>query len=308
MFKIFTKNLNKTHYFYFCSMKFPIFNLILTVFLFWLTIQIESSYEEYLAYFFILTVGIIHGSNDISLINFVTKRNKPSHRYLIAYVGLVLSTVIAFILLPALALVFFVAISCYHFGEQHFHNQIKHQNSVGRLLFFSYGLLIFGLLFYFNSERTASIINELIDYRLNKNQFLYLMSAGIFLTSILFVLNLKNFRSNFNPFQDVFLVLLFAILFKLASLLWAFAIYFIVWHSIPSLIDQIRALYGVSTKVNFIHYIKSSFIYWLISITGLAALYYATIYLDISFITIFFAFLAAITIPHVVVMYFLNKN
>ena len=94
----------------------------------------------------------------------------------------------------------------------------------------------------------------------------------------------------------------------MAALLWAFAIYFIVWHSIPSLIDQTKALYGESSKMNFINYIKSSIIYWLISIVGVIILYVLTIYFQINFITIFFAFLAAITVPHVIVMYLLNKN
>ncbi|WP_282043283.1 Brp/Blh family beta-carotene 15,15'-dioxygenase [Winogradskyella flava] len=289
-------------------MNFPTFNLILTVFLFWLTIQIGASHEEYLSYFFILTVGIIHGSNDISLIKVLTRNTGSLKKYLLLYVGVILATIVAFVSFPSLALFFFIIVSCYHFGEQHFHNQVQSQNTFSRLLFFGYGVLIFGLLFYFNSENTSIIINELIGYTLNENYFLWFMIAGAILTLVFSIYNIKNFKSSFNYFQELFLILLFAILFKMAALLWAFAIYFIVWHSIPSLVDQIGALYGKSNKLNVIQYIKSSFVYWLISIAGLYILYYTTTYFEIQFVTIFFAFLAAITIPHVVVMYFLNKN
>ncbi|WP_439152718.1 Brp/Blh family beta-carotene 15,15'-dioxygenase [Winogradskyella sp.] len=289
-------------------MKYPLFNLILTVFLFWLTIQIGSTYEEYLSYFFILTIGIVHGSNDISLIKVLTTKNKPTNKYLVFYIVVVLITVIAFVLYPTIALLFFVTVSCYHFGEQHFHNQIIKQSSVSNLLFFSYGVLIFGLLFYFNSENTSLIISELTGYTLAESHFFWFMVAGMILTILFYVLNFKNLKIEVNHFQEVFLILLFAILFKLAGLLWAFAIYFIVWHSIPSLMDQIKALYGTTNKANLIKYIKSSFVYWLISVLGLLILYYATTYFQIQFITLFFAFLAAITIPHVIVMYFLNKN
>ncbi|WP_299523838.1 Brp/Blh family beta-carotene 15,15'-dioxygenase [Winogradskyella sp.] len=289
-------------------MKFPVFNLILTVFLFWLTTQISTSYEEYLSYFFILTIGIIHGSNDISLIRVVKKQKKLSVKYLLFYIGLVLLNITAFLILPILALVFFVFISCYHFGEQHFHNQMTHLNLWARLLFLSYGCLIFGLLFYFNSESTSLIINELIGYALTEQQFLWFMGFGIVSTIILYGLNLKNFGQDTNHFQELFLIFLFAILFKLAALLWAFAIYFVVWHSIPSLMDQIKTLYGESNKVNIVQYIKSSFVYWLISIVGLVLLYVATTYFSINFVTVFFAFLAAITVPHVIVMYFLYRN
>lgn len=289
-------------------MKLSIFSLILTVFLFWLTTQIGSSYEEYLSYFLILTIGIIHGSNDISLIKVVKSGRKISNKYIGFYVGLILINIIAFLVSPTIALLFFVLVSCYHFGEQHFHNRIKKNNLPSRLLFLSYGSLIFGLLFYFNSDTTAVIINELIGYELTEQQFLWFLVIGLLSTLILYGINIKNFKEEFSHFQELFLILLFALLFKLAALLWAFAIYFIVWHSIPSLMDQIKALYGESNKVTFIQYIKSSFVYWLISIFGLGALYFATTFYQIEFITIFFAFLAAITVPHVIVMYFLNKN
>jgi Brp/Blh family beta-carotene 15,15'-monooxygenase len=289
-------------------MKFPVFSLIATVFLFWLTIQIDTDYEEYLSYFFILTVGIIHGSNDISLINLLTKASKPSLKYLAFYIGLVLFTVFAFASLPLIALIFFIVISCYHFGEQHFHRHIKNQNRKSKLLFFSYGLLIFGLLFYFNADSTSLIIYELVDVSITESQFMWFLIVDVVLTLVFFVLNKNNLKSGFDHFQELFLILLFTILFKLAALLWAFAIYFIIWHSIPSLLDQIRVLYGETNKISFIKYIKSSLLYWLISIFGLVLLYYFTTYFEIRFVTIFFAFLAAITIPHVIVMYFLNKN
>jgi hypothetical protein len=41
----------------------------------------------------------------------------------------------------------------------------------------------------------------------------------------------------------MFYLLLFTILFKSSSLIWGFAIYFVIWH-IPSIIDQIKFLNG----------------------------------------------------------------
>lgn len=289
-------------------MKFPIFNLILTVFLFWLTIQIESSYEVYLSYIFILSIGIIHGSNDISLIKILRKNQTLTKKYLAVYVALILFNITAFIVWPLIALLFFVIISCYHFGEQHFHSQIKTQNLYSRGLFLSYGILIFGLLFNFNSLDTSIIIEELTGFKFKESHFLWFLITGIISTVVFFILNIRNYKKELSYFQEIFLLLLFALLFNLAQLLWAFAIYFTVWHSIPSLLDQIKEIYGVSNKLNFIQYMKSSFAYWLISIVGLIILYYSTVYLKINFVTIFFAFLAAITVPHVIVMYFLNKN
>ena len=74
-------------------MNLSIINLVITVFLLWLTIQINSVYEVYLAYFFILTVGIIHGANDISLISLLTKNSRESRlKFLVFYLGLIVFT------------------------------------------------------------------------------------------------------------------------------------------------------------------------------------------------------------------------
>ena len=123
-----------------------------------------------------------------------------------------------------------------------------------------------------------------------------------------FFFNSSNFKSEVNLFEEIFLILLFSLLFKLATLLWAFAIYFIVWHSLPSLIDQASKLYGTFSRKSFFNYLKASIPTWLISLLGLSIVYYISTYIEIRFITLFFAFLAAITIPHVIVMFFLNKK
>ncbi|WP_461598828.1 Brp/Blh family beta-carotene 15,15'-dioxygenase [Winogradskyella sp.] len=295
-------------YSYLYLMKYPVLNLIITVFLFWLTIQIGKSSEEYLSYFFILTIGIMHGSNDISLIRVLRTNSSPNSNYLSLYIVLIIFNIVAFFILPFLALISFVFVSCYHFGEQHYHHLIKKRTINSMLFFLSYGALIFGLLFYNNFTATSAIINELTNVAIEQKYYLYFLLLGIGATIITTILNRKNFTSDFNYFQELFLILLFTLLFQLASLLWAFAIYFVVWHSLPSLIDQIKVLYGNSSKINLINYIRSSFVYWLISILGLVILYFSTQYFAINFITLFFAFLAAITVPHVIVMYFLNKN
>jgi Brp/Blh family beta-carotene 15,15'-monooxygenase len=90
-------------------------------------------------------------------------------------------------------------------------------------------------------------------------------------------------------------------------LIWGFAIYFILWHSIPSIINQVVYLKGEFNWKNFGSYIKTAFAYWLVSLIGIAVLY--LLFKDIKiFNALFFSFLAAITFPHVLVIYFLFKK
>jgi Brp/Blh family beta-carotene 15,15'-monooxygenase len=121
----------------------------------------------------------------------------------------------------------------------------------------------------------------------------------------LFILSLVVLQKNtiFKKQLPVNLVylLLFAIIFRNSNLIWAFAIYFIIWHSLPSIKDQICFLYGQYTFQNFVHYFKAALLYWLLSLIGIALLY-LLFRKEAVFTALFFSFLAAITFPHVLVI------
>ena len=289
-------------------MKLTVFNILFTLSLLILTLLVEQNVEYYLAYFFIISIGILHGSNDILLISHITKNNTNKLKYTILYIILILFTAIIFSTVPSFALLFFVIMSCYHFGEQHFHNKISNPNFSIKSIYMSYGMLIFGLIFYLNYEDTTIVINELTGYTMPERLFLSLIIFGSLLTTILLVMNRKKLGTNFKWFLEVSIIIILICVFKFASLIWAFAIYFVVWHSIPSLKNQIEELHGQINKVNFVKYFKASLINWIISVIGILVVYYLSDYFNIRFITLFFGFLAAITIPHVVVMYFLNQK
>jgi Brp/Blh family beta-carotene 15,15'-monooxygenase len=111
----------------------------------------------------------------------------------------------------------------------------------------------------------------------------------------------------FNFFEEIILIILLFIIFNIASLIAGFAIYFIIWHSIPSLRDQIVELHSDFNKNTILLYLKNSALYWLISIISLFILYYV-VNDDKLFISLFFSFLSAITFPHVLVMFNLFRK
>jgi Brp/Blh family beta-carotene 15,15'-monooxygenase len=102
-------------------------------------------------------------------------------------------------------------------------------------------------------------------------------------------------------FIELFYLLVFAILFKVSSLIWGFALYFIFWHSIPSILDQMLFLYGHTSGNAFKRYFKSAAVYWFVSLVGITVIYF--IFRDLKlFDALFFSFLASITFPHVLVI------
>jgi Brp/Blh family beta-carotene 15,15'-monooxygenase len=103
-------------------------------------------------------------------------------------------------------------------------------------------------------------------------------------------------------FIELITIILMILLFNFTSLILAFGSYFVLWHSFPSMKDQIKYLYGSYNFKNILFYVKASLLYWIASILSLI---FVKIYFTIpeSFlIPLFFSFMAAITFPHVLVI------
>jgi Brp/Blh family beta-carotene 15,15'-monooxygenase len=146
------------------------------------------------------------------------------------------------------------------------------------------------------------IVNEISGMTLNQ---LYtehvLITLGVFMLSFLAVmLRQKEIKLN-TVIAELFTLLVLVIIFKSSSLIWGFTIYFIIWHSIPSLLEQIRFAYGSLDRKNIINYTKAALPYWLVSLVGMTLLYF--VFKDEKhFYSLFFAFIAAVTFPHSIVM------
>jgi len=288
------------------------FNAVLIVssfFALWLSAQISPVIESNIAYIMILTVGILHGSNDIMLINHTLKSNSniSSLTIFVVYVLMVSLVAVFFYFLPFLALSLFVIFSSYHFGEQHFISKSNSKNYLISFYYTSYGMLIFSMIFFSSPDEVIVIVNEITNVFITHQFLKILLYTSMIITIILsFFMYQKKFIS-FNFFEEIILVALLFVIFSIASLIAGFAIYFIIWHSIPSLRDQIIELHSEFNKKNLLLYLKNSALYWLISIVSLFVLYYI-VNDDKLFISLFFSFLSAITFPHVLVMFNLFKN
>ncbi|NKI33186.1 Brp/Blh family beta-carotene 15,15'-dioxygenase [Croceivirga thetidis] len=276
--------------------------IVITFFSLWLSTQFSEQVQDYMAYGLILTFGVLHGANDIFIASRLKSKNQRIRKILLPYIVVVILVSLLFLVSKSLALLFFVCISAYHFGEQHFKSNLVKELWWEIILFFAYGFSILFMIFYLRINEVSSIIYEITSLTLSPKVYLvvFVMSLGVFL--ILFTVMVKNRLLRVDVFRELFMFVVFAIVFKTASLSWAFAIYFIFWHSIPSLNDQMVFLYGNSDRLSILKYLKTSWLYWGISILGLAILYFILREKVDYFITILLYVLAAITFPHVIVM------
>jgi Brp/Blh family beta-carotene 15,15'-monooxygenase len=281
------------------------FGIVVSFLGLWINTNFSYEYQQIIGFVVIFLFGILHGSNDLALIKKIDyqKSNKSFKKILIYYISVVVIGVLLFYCIPTLALLLFLLFSGYHFGEQHW-GYLKVDKIKSILIIFQtlYGLFIFALLFYFHEVEVKAIVGQIINYPIN---FINFTSITCFLgiALILSALNLSRFSPNFKKeiVLNIFYLLVFTVVFKTADLIWAFAIYFVVWHSIPSIKEQINYLYGDFTLKNFRIYFKSAFPYWIITLFGIVILYY-TIKDKQLFNALFFSLLAAITFPHTLII------
>ena len=120
-----------------------------------------------------------------------------------------------------------------------------------------------------------------------------------FITFFVISLFYKNFRKVL--LFETGLIIFLGFFFSKASLLLSFSVYFVFWHSIPSILDQLNFLYD-SDNSRKMRYFLSSLPYWIMSVVGLFVFYFNFHTNPETFLPLFFSFLAAITFPHTIVM------
>lgn len=279
------------------------FMLFFTFFLFWVSIQFGEVVEDFLAYVMVISVGILHGANDLLILSTKDQKDKKLIKNLLIYIGIILLCVVIYLLSSFLAIVLFVVLSAYHFGEEHLSHKINVNFGFNAVYFLSYGLFIFALLFYQSLSDVDVIMTELTGRTFSKTQIeITLITSAIFLgVGTVFLILTKRNESVLFLREFLYLVLLFFV-FNTSSLILGFAIYFILWHSIPSIIHQIEFISGNLNKRNVISYVKKALIYWVISIAGLLFLYQFLPEIKLL-ATVIFVILFAVTAPHTWVMH-----
>ncbi|CAM3497145.1 Brp/Blh family beta-carotene 15,15'-dioxygenase [Flavobacterium gelidilacus] len=278
--------------------------LILSFFGMWISHIISEDNLIVLGYFLILSFGIFHGANDLELIqknNTINNKgnSKNKIRFLISYIISVLFFSVCFYFFPLIGFIIFMVISAYHFGEQHLNFKVYDSLNLNILAFrFFYGSLILSILLFFHKEEVSKIILNITSFEVKSILFNYILILTIAFTILFYFLSKNYMSKDFFIFFEVFLLIVFSLIFKFSPLIWGFSLYFILWHSIPSIKSQSEFIYGEFSYLTFIKYLKSGFLIWLLSIVSFI-LYFYLMKNNSMLETILFSFIAAITFPHV---------
>ena len=284
--------------------KYYQFTIFLTISFIVVGLLLNKVLADAFGLFLIFSAGLIHGANDIRLLQ--KKYKNTQFRFflllILVYIGVVFLGAILFFHLPNFGLFFFILFSGFHFGQQHwdsFLNQKPSSPLLKQLGYTFYGLLVFGLLFSSQVLEVDGLIEQLSGTHFAVDTY-YI--ATLVLAVVFSILAFFLSVSGMVYLKEILALALLAVLFATTSLLFSFAVYFVFWHSIPSIQDQLMYLDGEINRKTIKGYIRSSLVYWLLSLMGLTAAYF---FFDVNasyFIPLFFTFLAAITFPHTVVI------
>lgn len=189
--------------------------------------------------------------------------------------------------------------SSYHFGEQHLHHRLS-LSTIKVWDFTLYGLVIFAMLFSTHEQDVQYLILQMTDWDITELSLdkLTIVLAVLLLSS--WVIQFKRFKKDI--FEEIFYLLMFYVVFYNTELPLSFGVYFVIWHAIPSIKDQILLEGQVMNLNSALRYLKQSYLYWLVSVVGIFILFQVYEYLGDRLFPILFAALVAITFPHIVLI------
>ena len=261
-------------------------------------------YQDILGFILILSIGVIHGANDLLIIKKYTRKNslKSQISYFLYYLGLVFLGFIFFYLFPSIALLSFVLVSIYHFGEQHW--EVKTSNAdfinIKRIYpIILHGLVFFVIVFMNNIDIVNDVLLSFNTISLNYN-YLRILLIVLFLIYMSLLLLSKSIRGYFVD-EFIFFILLFLLTLN-SSLIFGFSIYFIFFHSVLSIKDQVKYIYGDDNSQYIKKYLISALPYFILALLFLIGSYLFIDFESLDILPIMFTFLAAITFPHVIVI------
>ena len=248
----------------------------------------------------ILFFGIPHGAIDHKIhLKFSKKSNV--RKFILIYVLVGLGFLLWWVLMPMKALLIFIILSAYHFGQELIEDIAETPKNPILNLIWGVIVLVSPIIFKFNEllptinfigsqsifniSRDFQIITVLVIHLVGYAHLVYLLFKGII--HKIAVIRLIIF--------SIYLLLSYFLL----PFIVAFALYFVLFHSINAMRHQFFWMRDRSTDYTFIIFLKDLSPFTILTIVGMSGLIYFLKPDDWSvFFTYFFVFISLLTLPH----------
>ena len=191
------------------------FMIFFTFLLFWTSIQFGQIIEDSIAYVIVLSIGIIHGSNDFTILR---KQQSNTTSFLKStgfYLFLILMCILSYIMNPYISFLFFILLSSYHFGEQHLEEKVFGSKILKSILYIAYGMLIFSLIFIENMSDVNAIMQNLTGSIIPNDWINIMFIVSLSLLVVLFAYQFtKKIKPKIQIVRELFYILLLFLVFK----------------------------------------------------------------------------------------------
>lgn len=270
--------------------------------------MVVEAHGGWLAMLLIILFGVPHGATDHLLFRHVQRdfSNGWLYRFAARYFLLMGLLIASWMLFPSLALLTFLAISVYHFGQSQWY-YIKVGRAVRLLLYSSWGAFALFTPLLWNYPETRPIVTALTGTDLYLPTH-YQLVIPVLLALLIVLLTVILFYFDRITIADLvwenFVVLLLTFLFSVTPLLVGFATYFVFWHSFDSMRDQYQQFKQQQTDYTPITYLKQITPFFLLALFSLAGFAWCTSapLLSDAWIGQFFMLISIVTLPHSMLM------
>ncbi len=268
----------------------------------------------------LVCVGVPHGSNDLQLLALMRPRWSAVQRFCI-YGGVVAIGISLMLLFPFLGMSAFLVLTAFHFGQGELsangHADIPTSPTApadtpakARLrlaLGFGYGAVLLGSLLAPNVQALGAYLPATPEFHAGMAYLTYLPASALPYIAVAAALLGVAVAAELLPSADVparlVSLLILRLLFAHTDLLFAFAVYFGIWHSpdsialfsrqlFPGAVDhKVRRFYSAALPITLLAFCLGGALWWL---NSRAAFQY-----PLSFVILTFLF--GVTVPHVFV-------
>ncbi len=260
----------------------------------------------------LLCIGIPHGTLDHLITYKVQKTNKL--KFYTYYLGTIVLFFLIWMIAPSLGFVLFLLISAFHFGETQLHFFFTKNTYISLFIYLNWGVTILFTLLYYNNAELNQMTQLFEDTQVFLSVYDHDTLKPIFIASNLgsilsFVyLFYKDKMSSQSLLAELFFLAVIHLTSFLFPFIICFTLFFIVLHSLPSIVHQFTFFKKFKKDFTKKELIQLMAPYSILSISMSAILIALSHlnYIPISIPLISLIVISAITLPHTFVM--LNFN
>ncbi len=254
----------------------------------------------------VLLVGLPHGATDFLLfqriIGVQLTRNQV-FRFFIYYLGAVLGYFLVWLFFPVFALILFLGFSAYHFGQSNWH-YLKAPRWLSSIVYMVWGAFALGGAILWHWEESSIFIQQLIGSGMPawSAAAMGMIQWGLLLVTFLLTISLRLLSSisHHNLVREVLNLGVLAFMLYFTPLLVGFTLYFTLWHSLESMLNQVKFFKGKWPTFTLVQYYRQATPYTVLAVLGLIGLIgcHSLLFTNVSLISIFLIFISCVTLPH----------